>query len=69
MGYKDEDLRERQRRHLEEVNRRFDNRGHSCLHDGCPECIGTGIRRNGSMCVHSISCPCPKCTPMCMSTI
>lgn len=36
-----------------------------CLHDSCPECHGTGTRRNGNMCVHNISCPCPKCTPRC----
>lgn len=34
-----------------------------CLHDACPECLGTGVRRDGSSCIHGISCPCPKCTP------
>ena len=31
-----------------------------CLHDQCPECLGTGVRRFGGTCVHGISCPCPK---------
>jgi DnaJ-class molecular chaperone len=37
----------------------------NCLHDSCPECHGSGIKANGSACVHFISCPCPKCNPMC----
>ena len=35
----------------------------SCLHNGCSECHGTGRKENGQMCVHMISCPCPRCTP------
>lgn len=57
------DLKERQRQHLEAV------RGHDnwrpCLHDACPECVGTGVRRSGGACVHNLSCPCPKCSPTC----
>lgn len=34
-----------------------------CLHDACPECEGTGTKKDGTPCVHMISCPCPKCTP------
>lgn len=33
-----------------------------CLHDSCPNCHGTGRSRLG-ICVHNISCQCPKCTP------
>lgn len=56
------DLAKRQSEHL----RRVSNRNWKpCLHDGCPECNGTGIRHDGGMCVHSISCPCPKCSPRC----
>lgn len=55
-------LREHQKRHLESVHR-----GgwpwQPCLHDSCPECVGTGIKRDGTACVHSLSCPCPKCNP------
>lgn len=35
----------------------------SCLHDSCEKCNGSGIDKNGSFCVHMISCPCPKCSP------
>jgi len=38
-----------------------------CLHDACQECAGTGRKANGSACIHGISCPCPKCSPMSMS--
>lgn len=35
-----------------------------CLHDNCPSCGGTGVRKDGlGSCVHMISCPCPKCSP------
>jgi hypothetical protein len=39
--------------------------GQECLHKQCPECNGTGRKYNGQMCVHFLSCPCPKCTPQC----
>lgn len=32
-----------------------------CLHANCPECTGIGTKKDGSACVHMISCPCPKC--------
>ena len=35
----------------------------ACLHDSCRECFGTGIKEDGSMCVHYIACHCPKCSP------
>lgn len=34
-----------------------------CMHDGCPKCHGTGRKKDGSLCIHHLSCPCPKCTP------
>ena len=34
----------------------------SCLHDGCPECKGTGRKKNGGFCVHGLSCNCSKCS-------
>lgn len=34
-----------------------------CLHEQCPECHGKGIKKDGTPCVHMISCPCPKCFP------
>jgi len=54
------ELRKRQREHLEQVNQKPD--WQPCLHDQCPECHGTGIRVGGGICVHGISCPCPKCS-------
>lgn len=36
-----------------------------CLHEQCASCKGTGKRIDGNgYCVHHISCPCPKCTPI-----
>lgn len=64
----EKDLREKQKRHLEEVNKN-DGWGKGrlpwkpCRHDGCSECHGTGIRKDGSTCVHMISCDCPRCRP------
>ena len=37
-----------------------------CLHDGCTQCAGTGRKADGEICVHMLSCPCPKCTPYCL---
>lgn len=35
-----------------------------CLHKKCSRCNGTGTRLDGlGACIHSISCPCPKCNP------
>ena len=37
----------------------------SCLHDNCSSCGGTGQKKNGlGACIHMISCPCPKCSPV-----
>lgn len=33
-----------------------------CLHLSCSQCKGTGIKSDGSSCIHMISCPCPKCS-------
>lgn len=37
----------------------------TCFHMGCTQCYGTGTKADGSVCVHMISCPCPRCTPRC----
>ncbi len=39
-----------------------------CLHKQCPECHGTGKKLNNELCVHYLSCPCPRCTPQFRST-
>lgn len=57
------DLKRRQQEHLMRINQGKNSNWRPCLHDGCPECIGTGIKFDGSPCIHYISCPCPKCTP------
>lgn len=57
----EKDLAERKRKHLEKVSKEK-KEWTPCLHDQCPECIGTGIKKNGSPCVHNLSCNCPKCS-------
>ncbi len=57
----EKNLRERQREHLAQVHGNSDWR--PCMHDSCTSCVGTGIKSDGSMCVHMISCPCPRCSP------
>lgn len=57
------DLAERKRKHLERVKGFQDNNWQPCMHDQCSDCCGTGIKENGTRCVHMISCPCPKCSP------
>jgi len=38
----------------------------TCMHRSCPQCHGTGWKKgDGTMCVHMISCPCPRCSPQC----
>lgn len=59
----EEDLKRRQKEHLDGIQRQQNANWRPCLHDSCHECLGTGMKRDGSMCVHNISCPCPKCTP------
>lgn len=54
------DLAERQRNHIEQVTNKD---WQPCMHDTCPNCVGTGISKFGGSCIHGISCPCPKCTP------
>lgn len=62
----EQELKKKQEEHIKRV---LDNREvheaawRPCLHDGCPDCVGTGMKLDGSTCVHMISCPCPKCTP------
>lgn len=55
------DLKRRQEEHLARV--RGSKTWRPCLHDQCPSCLGTGIRHDGSPCIHGIACPCPKCSP------
>lgn len=56
-------LVERQQQHLENVQGTKEGNWQPCMHDQCTDCHGTGIKSNGGICIHGISCPCPKCTP------
>ena len=58
----EEDLARRQQEHLTGIDQ---YNWQPCMHDSCTECVGTGVKRDGTMCVHGISCQCPKCTPRC----
>jgi hypothetical protein len=69
-----EGLKERQRQHLDNVRKNDSINGvwfkddfnwKPCMHDSCPYCVGTGIKGDGSMCVHYIACNCPKCATYC----
>lgn len=64
----EDDLKKRREEHFKNINRNFginDENWQPCMHDQCPECLGTGIKKNGGMCVHMLSCSCPKCSPRC----
>jgi hypothetical protein len=37
-----------------------------CAHDQCQSCHGTGRKRDGSACVHMLSCRCRRCNPASM---
>jgi hypothetical protein len=53
------DLAKRKAEHLRGVR---EGNWQPCLHDGCPECVGTGVKKDGTPCIHHISCSCPKCS-------
>lgn len=58
-----EDLRKRQEKHLQGIKNRQESTWKPCRHDGCSQCVGTGVKKDGSTCAHMISCDCPKCSP------
>lgn len=64
-----EELRRKQQEHLKRVRQAAgfgeSNDQVQCLHMGCTSCWGTGVKADGSPCVHCLSCPCPRCTPRC----
>jgi len=62
----EKDLANRQREHLERVNGRLNWK--PCAHDQCTSCHGTGIKEDGSYCIHCLYCDCPKCSPSSMNT-
>ena len=57
----EEDLRRKQEEHLRNVRANpREQAWQPCLHDNCPLCHGTGVKLDGSHCVHYLSCNCPK---------
>ena len=56
----EEDLQRRQQEHLKVVAK---SSWEPCDHDSCVECIGTGLKCDGTACVHIMECSCPKCKP------
>lgn len=64
-----EDLKRKQEEHLKRV-RGLDDTGDNwqpCMHEQCTQCHGTGVKLDGTACVHYISCPCPRCRPTCFN--
>lgn len=41
----------------------FGKETNRCLHDNCETCKGTGRKKDGSHCIHMISCSCSRCSP------
>ena len=58
----EEDLKHRQNLHRAKIRDNKEANWKPCKHDECPTCIGTGIKEDGSPCIHNIHCDCPKCT-------
>lgn len=67
----EKDLKRRQEEHLAKVNASKYNNPfwQPCAHEQCSECVGTGLKLDGGICVHHLYCSCPKCTPQYISTI
>lgn len=59
----EDDLKRRQKEHLDNIQTRQESHWQPCMHDSCTECVGTGVKRDGGVCVHMLSCNCPKCSP------
>ena len=59
-----EDLKRRQAEHFKKIFENREDNWKPCAHEQCPQCHGTGIKVDGSPCIHYISCSCPKCRPM-----
>ena len=54
-------LKRRQEEHLRGI--RGGEYWQPCMHDQCSSCHGTGVKLDGTACIHGISCPCLKCSP------
>lgn len=40
-----------------------DKNNRPCMHMLCPRCRGSGLAPDGTSCIHSMACPCNRCTP------
>lgn len=45
------------------INRRPTKINNRCLHKQCTNCNGSGKDSRGNLCIHMISCLCPRCRP------
>ena len=45
----EEDLARRQREHLDRVYNNQNLAWRPCLHDACTQCLGTGVKKDGSI--------------------
>ena len=57
-------MNEKQKQHLEKIYSLKKAQERNCLHNGCQDCSGTGLKSNGALCIHMISCNCFKCSPV-----
>ena len=64
----EEDLKRRQAEHLRQVRGNRDRNWSPCAHNQCMQCHGTGIKLDGTYCIHSLYCSCPNCSPGCCYT-
>ena len=60
-------VEQRKKHHLESIDNARGAYWQPCLHNECPQCWGTGVKLDGGFCIHSMSCPCPKCSPRSLS--
>lgn len=49
----------------ENVGKYYDWKDIPCKHNSCDKCGGKGRKKDGTICIHMISCPCPKCGVRC----
>ena len=61
----EEELKRRQEEHLKNVKKQQDFNWKPCIHDQCTQCHGTGVKLDGSPCIHGMYCDCPKCSSFC----
>jgi hypothetical protein len=61
----EKNLKKVQYEHLDKINRINHPNWKPCLHDQCQSCHGTGLKLDGSFCLHGMTCSCPKCSITC----